>query len=73
LQGDVSIAAYAPAASGPGHMLFVRSGTLMAQPFDPGKLLLSEGPLSVAAKVGYSSITSPPSFSVSDNGVLVYN
>ena len=59
----------------PGHFLFVRDGTLMAQPFDSGKLETTGDAVPMAepvdahtagvgVEVGY--------FSASQNGVLVY-
>jgi eukaryotic-like serine/threonine-protein kinase len=58
--------AYVP----PGYLLYVRDGTLMAQPFDARDLQLTGEAFAVAQQVvrhlDYSS------FSVSDNGVLVY-
>ena len=73
LQGDLSSAAYAPAVSGAGYLLFWRGGSLMAQPFDPAKLRLSGGPFPVVEQVGYNSSYYLASFSVSENGVLVYD
>ena len=37
-----------------GHLLFLREGTLMAQPFDPARLELRGEPVPVAEQVGYS-------------------
>jgi Tol biopolymer transport system component len=73
LLGDLSSAAYAAAASGAGYLLFWRGGSLMAQPFDPGKLRLSGAPFPVAEQVRYNASTYRASFSVSENGVLVYD
>jgi hypothetical protein len=64
-------AAYAPAQSdGPGHLLFLREGTLMAHPFDEKRLELAGEAFPVAEQVG--SIRSQAFFSVSTNGVLAY-
>jgi Tol biopolymer transport system component len=58
--------------SRPGHVLFVRSGTLLARPFDAsrGEFTGDEFPVveEVRAVVGNGRAT----FSVSDTGVLVY-
>ena len=51
----------------PGYLLFMRGGTLLAQPFDAGHRRLSGDPVAIADKVGARA-----SFSVSQNGVLVY-
>ncbi|HXG90555.1 MAG TPA: protein kinase [Vicinamibacterales bacterium] len=62
---------YAPASdSGPGRLLFVREGTLVAQPFDPKRLALAGNPVPVAERVG--SFRDGGFFSTSANDVLVY-
>ena len=50
-----------------GHLLFARAETLLAQPFDADGLKLTGEPFAVADKVNRSA------FSVSDNGILVYD
>jgi len=60
---------YAP----PGYLLFVREGTLLAQPFDEKRLELSGTPKALAANISVAyPKTGGTSFSVSDNGVLAY-
>jgi Tol biopolymer transport system component len=62
---------YAPAAgSGPGRLLFVHEGTLIAQPFDATRLALAGEPMPVAERVG--SFRDGAFFSASANDVLVY-
>jgi len=62
---------YAAAAeSGPGRLLFLRGGTLMAQPFDATRLALAGEPVPVAERVG--SFRDGGFFSASANDVLVY-
>ena len=62
---------YAAAAdSGPGRLLFLREGTLMAQPFDAKRLVLAGDPVPVAEHVG--SFRDGGFFSASANDVLVY-
>ena len=56
--------------SGPGRLLFLREGTLMAQPFDAGRLALAGEPVPVAERVG--SFRDGGHFSASANDVLVY-
>jgi Tol biopolymer transport system component len=73
LLGDQSNAAYAKTPSGAGYLLFWRGGSLMAQPFDPVRLQLSGGPFPVADHVAYSSALRDAVFSVSENGLLVYD
>jgi eukaryotic-like serine/threonine-protein kinase len=67
------MAAYAPSPNrAAGHLLFVREGTLMAQPFDPDRLALSGEPVLVAEKVVAPDPNESAYFSVSDNGVLAH-
>ena len=62
---------YAPSTdSGPGRLLFVREGTLMAQPFDAARLALVGDPVPVAERVG--SFRDGGFFAVSANDVLAY-
>ena len=56
--------------SGPGRLLFLREGTLIAQPFDERRLALAGEPVPVAERVG--SFRDGAFFSVSANDVLVY-
>jgi serine/threonine protein kinase len=51
---------YAP----PGYLLFLRDRSLMAQPFDAGKLETTADPVAIAEQAG--------EFSLSQNGVLAY-
>lgn len=62
---------YVPSSdSGSGHLLFLREGTLMAQPFDAARLALAGDAVPVAQRVG--SFRDGGYFSASANGVLVY-
>jgi Tol biopolymer transport system component len=56
----------------PGHLLFIRAGTLLAQPFDTGRRQIQGGPVPLAEQVAYSAGKGHGVFSVSQNGVLVY-
>jgi eukaryotic-like serine/threonine-protein kinase len=63
--------AYVPSSdAGSGRLLFRSDGTLMAQPFDAGRLELSGEPAAVAEHLG--SFLDFGFFSASTNGVLVY-
>ncbi len=62
---------YVPSAdSGSGQVLFLRQGTLMAQPFDAHRLGLFGEALPITKEVG--SYLDYGFFSASNNGVLVY-
>ena len=64
---------YAPAlGGGAGHLIFLRQTTLMAQPFDPGKMTLSGEAVAIADGVDSFGATNHGLFSVSDTGTLVY-
>ncbi|HEY7057721.1 MAG TPA: protein kinase [Vicinamibacterales bacterium] len=54
-----------------GHLLFVRRGTLMAQPFDARAGRLSGEPVPIAGPVKYHS-GNDAAFDVSDTGILIY-
>jgi hypothetical protein len=57
---------------GAGRLIFLRGTTLMAQPFDPAKMILSGEPAAIADGVDSYSGSYHGLFSVSDNGTLVY-
>ena len=62
---------YAPSNdSTPSRLMFVREGTLIAQPFDESRLALAGGAVPVAERVG--SFRDGAYFSISANDVLVY-
>ena len=63
-----SKAVYAPT----GHLLFVREGTLHAQPFDPEKLRLTGTAVPVAEGLTYLQPLGAADFSVSNAGTLAY-
>ena len=59
------------AAYANGHLIFVRGGTLFAQPFDPMRLAVNGDRMPIAEHVGHDTGTGAM-FSVSKNGVLVF-
>jgi Tol biopolymer transport system component len=59
------------AASGLGHIIFRREGTLFSQPFDARRLRLTGEAVAVSDQIG--SFTSLPAYSVSAGGVLIYH
>jgi eukaryotic-like serine/threonine-protein kinase len=67
---EVGLTYAAATDSGPGRLLFLREGTLMAQPFDEGRLALAGEPVPVVERVG--SFRDSGFFSTSANDVLVY-
>jgi hypothetical protein len=66
----VGVTYAAAVGSGPGLLLFLREGTLMAQPFDAKRLALAGDPVPVVEHVG--SFRDGGFFSASANDVLVY-
>lgn len=70
LAQSFSNALYAPGE--PGHLLFARGQTLLAQRFDPNHFRLEGDPLAVAEQVGSVADAGLWHFSVSANGVLAY-
>jgi serine/threonine protein kinase len=56
----------------PGYLLFVREGTLMAQPFDVDKLEVKGEAFPIIQRIRYISDIALAGFSVSSDGVLVY-
>jgi len=67
---QVGMAYVASSDAGRGHLMFVREGTLMAQPFDASRLALAGDAVPVAEHVG--SFRDGGFFSASTNGLLVY-
>jgi serine/threonine protein kinase/WD40 repeat protein len=65
---DNSSVAYAP----PGYLLFLRERNLLAQPFDPKGIRIMGDPLPVAEQIQYFPQHYGALFSVSENGVLLY-
>ena len=56
-----------------GYLLFLRETTLMAQPFDAQRLVLTGDAFPIAENIRDSGTINPSGiFSVSENGVLVY-
>src|ERR1700734_1901777 len=55
-----------------GHLLFLRGQTLMAQPFNPGRMELSGEPQPIAEHVAVNGSTIRAMFSASETGTLVY-
>jgi len=55
-----------------GHLLFVRDGTLMAQPFDPESLALSGEPVPLAEHVGTLAGAYKAVFTASSDGRLAF-
>ena len=56
----------------PGWLLFVRQGTLLAQPFDLARRTLGGEPITVADSIAFEPITGAGAFSTSDAGVMAY-
>ena len=73
LVGETSSPGYAERPAGDGYLLFARSETLMAQHFDAAKGAVAGEAFPVAEKVGIDALRGRASFSVSGNGILVYD
>jgi eukaryotic-like serine/threonine-protein kinase len=58
--------------SPPGYLLFVRAGTLLAQPFDANRLELKGDAIPVAEGVQFIPQYGKAAVAVSENGVLAY-
>jgi serine/threonine protein kinase/Tol biopolymer transport system component len=56
----------------PGYLLFRRDATVLAQPFDAGRLTLSGGPAQIAGDIGFNLTNGRGFFSVSQAGTLIY-
>jgi eukaryotic-like serine/threonine-protein kinase len=73
--GPEKILLRSPAAAeyASGHVLFLRERTLMARPFDPGRLAFAGNAFPVAENVSLLSLTSAIGvFTASQNGELLY-
>ena len=55
-----------------GHLLFVRDGTLLAQPFDPDSARVTGEAKPIVDRVHYFANTGLAAFAVSQNGVLAW-
>ena len=55
----------------PGHLIYVRDETLVAQPFDAGSFKLRGEPVPMAEEIGASGV-GLAHFSASSNGTLIY-
>jgi serine/threonine protein kinase len=68
-----SAVVYAPGrGSLPDHLLFVRDGRVLAQPFDPARLTLAGDPVPVLSEQIETIEGIFPVLSVAENGTLVY-
>ena len=72
-----SSAAYTPhppdAPAGTDYILFVRERTLLAQPFNRQRLEIGGSATQIAEQVGVDLSDAQAKFSISENGVLVYD
>jgi eukaryotic-like serine/threonine-protein kinase len=55
-----------------GYLLFIRQTTLMAQPFDPAKASFTSDAVPIVEQIQYAAVRSRGMFSISRNGVLVF-
>ena len=59
---------YAPS----GHLVYLQGGTMMAVPFDPGRLQIIGAAVPVVEGVLQSTITGAAQYSFADSGALIY-
>ena len=59
-------------ADGPGYLMYVRAGNLLAQPFDPSSLRVTGEAIPLVTRVYSFQPTGAADFSVSSKGVLAY-
>jgi len=69
---DLLLEGVAHAIYASGYLLFLRDTTLLAQPFDPDARKLSGTAVPLATDIQINGATGTGAFSVSQNGVLVY-
>lgn len=72
LRHEVGVVESAAQFAGPGHLVFVHEGTLVAQPFDWVRGRLSGEPVAISEAVRYFRSTGSAAFSASRAGVLAY-
>ena len=73
MQTDTRVLYAPPRRHGvPGHLLFIRGASLLAQPFDADRLSVAGEAFPIAQNVVYYGATITACFSASNNGVLVY-
>ena len=68
LMRSTSSAIFAP----PGFLVYLRDGSLVAQPFDPARLVVTGDPIRIAESVMHSRLTGRVMVTASQNGVLAY-
>jgi hypothetical protein len=71
-QGTRLVNADAPAAYTSDHVLFIRQGTLFAQPFDSASLELRGSPITVAEQLLIDGVSSLAALSASPSDAIAY-
>ena len=71
-ESSMVVSGFSESAYASGHVLFVRSEVLIAQPFDLERGTVSGDPVTIAERVRYHPAVGDARFSVSDNGTIVY-
>ncbi|MGQ0733308.1 MAG: protein kinase domain-containing protein [Acidobacteriota bacterium] len=66
------LAADSNAQHAPGHVVFRRGATVLAQAFDAQRLTLSGGPVQIAGDVAFNGTNGRGAFHVSQQGTLIY-
>ena len=55
----------------PGYLLYLRAGTLFAQPFDAKNLRLTGDPVRIADQIPFNGANGRAAFAVSETGIVV--
>ncbi|HYM76434.1 MAG TPA: protein kinase [Candidatus Dormibacteraeota bacterium] len=72
LQAKLIMKGVTTASYASGYLLYMREQTLLAQPFDTGRMELTGEATPIAEHVALNGATAVPEFSASQNGVLVF-
>ena len=71
-QADSRVMYTASARGNAGYLVYLRAGTLLAQPFDPRSLQTTGAPVAIVRRVTSFQPTGAADFSVADRGLLAY-
>lgn len=72
VQADSRVMYTASVRRSGGYLLYLRAGTLLAQPFDPQSMRTTGAPVAIVRRVTSFQHTGSADFSVADGGLLAY-